>query len=253
MSGVSIELEGVGKTFPDGKRALRGLDLEVKAGAFCSLVGRSGCGKSTALRIVAGLVDASEGRVDLGQHGQQSVPRIGMVFQEAALMPWRRVWSNVYLPLQVRGVSRRQARETVDEALELVGLAAESRRYPRQLSGGMKMRVSIARAIVQNPSVLLMDEPFGALDELTRWKLNDELLRLWGLKRWTVLFVTHSVFESVYLSQKVAVMTDAPGRLAGAVDVGAAYPRGEGFRVSSEYPSLCSRVSGLLKAGEEQR
>ncbi|MEM9353703.1 MAG: ABC transporter ATP-binding protein [Planctomycetota bacterium] len=248
--GVPLELESVGKTFANGKVAVQRLDLTVAAGGFCSILGRSGCGKSTALRIVAGLVEASEGRVSFGEIGSDTRPRVGMVFQESALMPWRRVWGNVYLPLQVRGVSKKEAREQVDNALALVGLQDESERYPRQLSGGMKMRVSIARAIVQNPSVLLMDEPFGALDEITRWRLNDELLKLWSLKGWTVLFVTHSVFESVYLSQKVAVMSDAPGCVSGSVDVGAAYPRGDAFRVSSEYQSLCSRVSGLLRPAE---
>ncbi|MEM8864647.1 MAG: ABC transporter ATP-binding protein [Planctomycetota bacterium] len=238
---------GVEKRFANGTLALQSLNLGIDRGSFNCFVGPSGCGKSTALRIIAGLTSVTSGEVHWSgsaiRNGQHEV---GFVFQEPTLMPWRRVRDNVRLPLQLRGVSRADSKDAVDEALELVGLADFARAYPRELSGGMKMRVSIARALVTKPDILLMDEPFAALDEMTRFKLNDDLLRLWQERRWTVVFVTHSVYESVYLANRVVVMAPRPGRVVDLVQVDAPHPRDDSFRRSSEYADCCSRVSRSL-------
>jgi NitT/TauT family transport system ATP-binding protein len=251
-----VQLRGVGKSFSGGTTALAGLNLDVGQGEFLSLVGPSGCGKSTALRLVAGLAQptageicwpagASEGRTE---HGRD----VAFVFQEPTLLPWSRVWANVYLPLRLRGESRTAARDRVDEALQLVGLSDFHNAYPRELSGGMKMRVAIARALVTRPKVLLMDEPFAALDEITRSRLNDDLLRLWGEQRWTVMFVTHSVYESVFLSQRIVVMAARPGRIIDEAHVTAPHPREEPFRRTAEYATACERVSNSLRRAVEE-
>lgn len=245
---AAVELAGVEKRFANGTLALESLDLRVEQGSFTCLVGPSGCGKSTALRIVAGLSQASSGDVRVGNTGHQE---IGFVFQEPTLMPWRRVRDNVRLPLQLRGADKSCAREKVDWALDLVGLSDFRDAYPRELSGGMKMRVSIARALVTEPSLLLMDEPFAALDEMTRFRLNDDLLRLWEEQRWSVVFVTHSVYESVYLADRVLVMAPRPGRVVGEVTIEAPRPRDESFRRSAVYGDCCSRVSALLSQANE--
>ncbi|HLM40840.1 MAG TPA: ABC transporter ATP-binding protein, partial [Microvirga sp.] len=209
-----VSLQGVAKTFANGVTALDGFSLDVRAGEFVSLVGPSGCGKSTALRIVAGLSSPTRGRVVWpGGSGEDHRGRIGFVFQEPTLMPWADVADNVWLPLRLRGVSRRDAHGRIGESLALVGLDAFAKAYPRELSGGMKMRVSIARALTVNPRLLLMDEPFGALDEITRFKLNDDLLRLQKTLGCTVVFVTHSIYESAYLSGRIMVMSPRPGRI----------------------------------------
>ena len=206
-----VSLRGVGKLFGSGVRALDGFDLDVREGEFLSLLGPSGCGKSTALRIIAGLSEPSRGTVAWrdaeARHG------LGFVFQEPTLMPWTTVFGNVFLPLKLAGVDRAAAAPRIMAALSRVGLADFADAYPRQLSGGMRMRVSIARALVTAPRVLLMDEPFAALDEITRFKLNDDLVALWRELRMTVVFVTHSVFESVFLSSRIVVMTPRPGRV----------------------------------------
>ena len=243
-----VALRDVGKTFPNGTLALKGLDLEVRQGEFLSLLGPSGCGKSTALRIIAGLSAPTEGRVEWGgaDTRQTKSGRIGFVFQEPTLMPWTTVFNNVRLPLKLAGVAADTARERVSAALERVGLHNFSRVYPRELSGGMRMRVSIARALVTEPALLLMDEPFAALDEITRFKLNDDLLTMWHALGTTVVFVTHSVFESVYLSSRIAVMAAQPGRVFTELPVDAPYPRNADFRTSADYAALCRRTSEAL-------
>jgi NitT/TauT family transport system ATP-binding protein len=242
-----VALEGVGKTFANGVTALDRLNLDVWPGEFVSLLGPSGCGKSTALRIIAGLTEPTCGRVAWPEvpAGRGARSRIGFVFQEPTLMPWASVAANVRLPLKLGGLPA-GSRERVEAALARVGLARFATSYPRELSGGMKMRVSIARALVTEPKLLLMDEPFAALDEITRFRLNNDLLALWQALRKTVVFVTHSVFESVYLSQRIVVMTPRPGRVFTELAVDAPYPRDERFRTSAEYAGFCRRVSEAL-------
>jgi NitT/TauT family transport system ATP-binding protein len=244
-----VRLERVGKTFANGTVALEGLDLVVGEHEFLALLGPSGCGKSTALRLIARLGEASAGRIvwaDAGRHADRARRDIGFVFQEPTLMPWASVWQNVYLPLRLQRVARRAAAPRVEAALAMVGLGGFEGAYPRELSGGMKMRVSIARALVTEPRILLMDEPFAALDEITRFRLNDDLLRLWAAESWTVVFVTHSVYESVYLSNRIAVMAPRPGRVVGEIPIDAPYPRSEAFRTSEPYNAYCRAVSAKL-------
>ena len=210
-------MRNVSKVFSNGTLALKDMSLDVERGEFLSLLGPSGCGKSTALRIIAGLGAASSGGIDWpsSRLNSQGLPQgeIGFVFQEPTLMPWSTVFGNVYLPLKLQGVGKSEARPRVMETLAMVGLADFAEAYPRELSGGMKMRVSIARALVTQPKLLLMDEPFAALDEITRQKLNDDVLRLWRQSGVTVIFVTHSVFESAYLSNRIVVMKARPGQV----------------------------------------
>jgi NitT/TauT family transport system ATP-binding protein len=241
-----VSLRGVGKTFPSGTVALAGLDLTVRAGEFVSLLGPSGCGKSTALRIIAGLTEPTAGAVEWQAGAADSGNRLGFVFQEPTLMPWTNVFNNVLLPLKLKGASAATAGKRVDAALERVGLQKFRDAYPRELSGGMRMRVSIARALVTEPQVLLMDEPFAALDEINRFKLNNDLLQLWQALRMTVVFVTHSVFESVYLSNRVVVMAARPGRIFTELAIDAPYPRDQNFRTSADYAALCRRTSQAL-------
>jgi NitT/TauT family transport system ATP-binding protein len=243
-----VSLRGVGKRFPNGVVALRDATFSVREHEFVSLLGPSGCGKSTALRILAGLIEPSAGDVAWrdGHAPEGSKGEVGFVFQEPTLMPWANVAGNVYLPLKLSGVSRPAATPRITDALTRVGLAAFADAYPRELSGGMKMRVSIARALVTQPTLLLMDEPFAALDEITRFKLNNDLLTLWAAMRQTAIFVTHSVFESVYLSSRIIVMTQRPGRVHAEIAVDAPYPRTEAFRTSPDYAALCRTVSMAL-------
>lgn len=244
-----VSLKSVCKTFANGTIALGGLSLDVHAGEFLSLLGPSGCGKSTALRIVAGLDEPSQGTVDWPQEmANQREHELSFVFQEPTLMPWATVFENVWLPLRLNRVSKADARERILESLDMVGLGQFVESYPRELSGGMKMRVSIARALVTRPKVLLMDEPFAALDEITRFKLNNDLLALWKSFGLTVVFVTHSVFESVFLSERIAVMRSRPGRVADQIEIDASLVRDEAFRTSAEYAGLCRRVSAALHA-----
>jgi NitT/TauT family transport system ATP-binding protein len=219
-----VSLSNVDKTFESGTVALSGLNLDVREGEFVSLLGPSGCGKSTVLRIISGLSPATAGSVTW----PTGEARLGFVFQEPTLMPWADVAANVR------------------QALGRVGLSAFAQSYPRELSGGMKMRVSIARALVTEPQLLLMDEPFAALDEITRFKLNNDLLAVWQAVRRTVIFVTHSVFESVYLSQRIVVLTPRPGRVFTEIPVPAPYPRDENFRTSAEYGGFCRQVAEAL-------
>ena len=244
-----VRLERVGKIFANGTVALSGLDLAIGEHEFLSLLGPSGCGKSTALRLIAGLGQVSAGRIvwapGAGHHDRRR--DIGFVFQEPTLLPWATVWSNVYLPLRLERIARRAAAPRVAAAIAMVGLEGFAEAYPRELSGGMKMRVSIARALITEPRLLLMDEPFASLDEITRFRLNDDLLRLWQAQSWTVVFVTHSVYELVYLSNRIAVMAPRPGRVVGEIEVKPPYPRGEAFRTSEPYNEVCRRVSAKLR------
>jgi NitT/TauT family transport system ATP-binding protein len=247
-----VALRGVGKSFASGTHALAGLDLEIRPGEFLSLLGASGCGKSTALRIIAGLSAPSEGVVewpaDAGTSGknQRGKNGLGFVFQEPTLMPWASVFDNVKLPLDLQGMPSAEMGSRVDAALDHVGLAAFRNAYPRELSGGMRMRVSIARALVTEPELLLMDEPFAALDEITRFKLNDDLLQMSQSLRTTVLFVTHSVFESVYLSSRIVVMTARPGRVFAELSFDPPAQRDSAFRTSAVYAQNCRRASEAL-------
>ena len=243
-----VALRGVAKAFPRGTLALSGFDLNVRAGEFVSLLGPSGCGKSTALRIIAGLSEPTAGNVAWAPSPTPSdgESRIGFVFQEPTLMPWTSVFNNVLLPLKLKGAGADQARGRVVAALERVGLTEFGRAYPRELSGGMRMRVSIARALVTEPALLLMDEPFAALDEITRFKLNNDLLQVWQALATTVVFVTHSVFESVYLSSRIVVMAARPGRVFTELKIDAPYPRDRDFRTSAEYAAFCRRASEAL-------
>jgi NitT/TauT family transport system ATP-binding protein len=242
-----VSLRNVSKTFESGTVALDGFELDVRDGEFVSLLGPSGCGKSTALRIVAGLSAPTSGAVEWPDGEPAAAGRIGFVFQEPTLMPWADVAANVRLPLKLSRAKAAPSHGAVAQALERVGLGDFAGAFPRELSGGMKMRVSLARALVTEPSLLLMDEPFAALDEITRFKLNNDMLALWQMLRRTVVFVTHSVFESVYLSQRIVVMTPRPGRVFTEITIPAAYPREERFRTSAEYAGLCRLVSEALE------
>jgi NitT/TauT family transport system ATP-binding protein len=239
-----VTLHGVAKRFANGTLALDQLDLTIRNGEFVSLLGPSGCGKSTALRLTAGLGEPTRGSISW--RADRNKPEVGFVFQEPTLMPWATVLRNVMLPLELEGVEHRLVKKRATEALERVGLASFRDSYPRELSGGMKMRVSIARALVTDPPLLLMDEPFAALDEITRFKLNNDLLELWREAGHTVIFVTHSVFESVYLSNRIIVMTPRPGRVFTELTVDAPYPRDESFRTSAEYARHCRIASQAL-------
>jgi len=243
-----LALRGVSKAFPNGTLALSNLNFDVRAGEFLSLLGPSGCGKSTALRIIAGLSPPSEGSVEWPAYGMTAdrTSRIGFVFQEPTLMPWASVFDNAALPLVLKGVAAETIAKRVTGALDRVGLAKFAHVFPRELSGGMRMRVSIARALVTEPQLLLMDEPFAALDEITRFKLNNDLLQVWQATGTTVVFVTHSVFESVYLSSRILVMTARPGRISAEVTIEAPYPRDQNFRTSAEYAAYCRRASTAL-------
>ena len=241
-----LVLRGVGKTFSNGVTALENANLTLREGDFVSLLGPSGCGKSTALRIIAGLSLPTSGVLDWRGSAFSGRSNIGFVFQEPTLMPWANVFDNIWLPLRLKGVSRQKAAPAIAQLLERVHLTGFEKAMPRELSGGMKMRVSIARALVTKPRLLLMDEPFAALDEITRFRLNSDLLDLWQEERFTVIFVTHSVFESVFLSRRIVVMAARPGRVFREIDVDAAYPRSEAFRTSPEYAALCRQASDVL-------
>ncbi|MCU0967958.1 MAG: ABC transporter ATP-binding protein [Rubrivivax sp.] len=249
----AVEILSVEKTYPNGTRALLPVDLRVAEGEFVTLLGPSGCGKSTLLKMVAGLLAPSDGRLLLWRRPVSEVEatghRLSFVFQEATLMPWARVQANVRLPLDLAGVPRAEADRRVHDALAMVGLEKFSRQLPRELSGGMQMRVSIARGLVTRPTLLLMDEPFGALDEITRNKLDGDLLELWQRNRLTVVFVTHSIHEAVFLSNRVVVMAARPGRIVDEVAIDEPYPRGPDFRVSTAFSHYAKRLQdSLLRA-----
>ena len=239
-----LTMNHIEKTFAGDVVALRDMHLAVNEGDFLSLLGPSGCGKSTALRLIAGLIHPTRGRIEW--QGGQGVDDLGIVFQEPTLMPWATVAQNVWLPFRLHGKSFAEVSGEIDEALRLVGLENFHEAYPRELSGGMKMRVSIARAMVTKPRLILMDEPFAALDEITRFKLNNDLLELKAAIDCTVVFVTHSVFESVFLSDRIIVMAARPGRVIHELHVDTPYPRHEDFRTSAEYAAHTRAASEAL-------
>jgi NitT/TauT family transport system ATP-binding protein len=245
-----VEIRAADKVFANGTRALGPVDLTVRDGEFVTLLGPSGCGKSTLLNMIANLIAPSSGQLawwrkgfdDVGEPGRKLV----MVFQDATLMPWARVQRNVRLPLDLARMSRTEGDARVADALELVGLTGFEASYPRQLSGGMQMRVSIARALVTEPNLLLMDEPFGALDEITRTKLDADLIRLWWRKKLTVVFVTHSIYEAIFLSTRVVVMAARPGRVLKDVVIDEPHPRTDDFRVTQKFAGYAKVLSELL-------
>ena len=239
-----LRMAHIDKTFSGGVAALRQMELNVHKGDFISLLGPSGCGKSTALRLIAGLMRPTAGRIVW--EGGAGPDDLGVVFQEPTLMPWATVEQNVWLPFRIRGQSLPSCRTRIHEALSLVGVEDFAARYPRELSCGMKMRVSIARALVTRPRIILMDEPFAALDEITRQKLNDDLLNLKVKTGATVIFVTHSVFESVFLSDRILVMAARPGRVIGEIEVAQSYPRGIEWRTSPDYARIARQTSDML-------
>jgi NitT/TauT family transport system ATP-binding protein len=245
-----VVLEGVTKTFKGGTTALQGIDLAIEPGEFVSLIGPSGCGKSTLLRVIGDLIEPSSGRVEVnGKPARRArVDRdYGIVFQDAVLYDWRTVGRNIALPLELAGWDRRRRRERVREMLDLVELGAFESHHPWQLSGGMQQRVSIARALSFDPALLLMDEPFGALDEMTRERLNNELLRIWQQSGSTIVFVTHSIAEAVFLSTRVLVMSARPGRIVGDFAVPFAYPRRPELRFDPAFAELSGHVSESLR------
>ena len=239
-----VGVRGVSKVFANGVEALANVSLEVQAGEFLSVLGPSGCGKSTLLRLIAGLAEPTTGTIDWSDDSGRA--DLGFVFQEPTLMPWATALANVALPLKLRGMAKSEREARAAEALDNVGLKGFERVWPRELSGGMKMRVSLARALVLQPRLLLMDEPFAALDEITRHRLNDDLLELWQRSGVTIVFVTHSVFESVFLSQRIVVMSARPGRVSAELAVTTPYPRSQAFRTSAEYAAWCRQASSRL-------
>jgi NitT/TauT family transport system ATP-binding protein len=239
-----VSLHNISKIYPNGVTALKNINLDVRAGETLTLLGPSGCGKSTILRLLEGLAQPSGGKIFW--HDEQIKNNLGAVFQEATLMPWATVFDNVYLPLRLKGHSRINATAAVEESLENVGLGHFAKALPRELSGGMKMRCAIARALVTKPSLILMDEPFAALDEVTRFRLNDDLLRLKEKLKATIIFVTHSVFESVFISTRIVVMSKMQGAIVEDFQVDSTIQRDENFRLSPRFNELSRQASTAL-------
>ena len=250
-----VQVRRAAKAFEDGTRAIDEVSLALADNEFVSLIGPSGCGKSTLLRLIAGLAAPSAGEIDWWGSPSRDTPasrqQVVFVFQSPTLMPWARVAENVRLPLELKSVPRVEIAARVAQALKIVGLDGFERHYPHQLSGGMRMRVSIARALVNEPRLLLMDEPFGALDEITRHRLDEQLMHLWLERRFSALFVTHSIYEAVYLSTRVLVMSARPGRIVGEVPIDEPFPRSAGFRVTERFAHHCADVMRLLAAADQ--
>ena len=240
-----LSLRGVAKTFPNGVTALSGLDLDVRRGETLTLLGPSGCGKSTVLRLIAGLARPSAGALQWADPDVSG--NLGVVFQEPTLLPWASVFDNVWLPLRLRDQSRTAARPHIMEALARVGLADFADALPRELSGGMKMRCAIARALVTRPTLIVMDEPFAALDEPTRFRLNDDLVTLKKDLDATIVFVTHSVFEAAFLSTRIVVMSRPRGAIIAKIDIDPTLARNDAFRTSTEFAEICRRASDALR------
>jgi NitT/TauT family transport system ATP-binding protein len=252
MSAVpTVELSGVTKRFGEGPLVLDRVSLAAQSGEFISLIGPSGCGKSTLLRLIAGLTPPTAGTVSVtGSAPDGAATGLAFVFQEPTLLPWLTVAGNVELPQKLRGIAAGERRATRDRVLELVRLSEKRDAFPRQLSGGQKMRVSIARALALAPKILLLDEPFGALDEMTREHLNEELLAIREQAAWTAFFVTHSVAEAVFLSSRIFVMAAKPGRIHQEVAVPLPWPRTADTRLSREYHDAVAHVSRILRSVE---
>ncbi len=243
-----VALSGVSKRYGSNPPVLENIDLTIAKGEFISLIGPSGCGKSTLLKLISGLSSTSEGSILVdGMTPLNARETISYIFQDATLLPWRTVTRNVGLGLELEHVSREVREAKVQSLLELVGLSHVARSYPRQLSGGMKMRVSVARALATTPRLLLMDEPFGALDEMTRDRLNEELLRLRQEQSWTAVFVTHSVAEAVFLSTRIVVLAPSPGRIASEISIDLPFPRTSMTRESPEFEAYVTDVSRVLR------
>jgi NitT/TauT family transport system ATP-binding protein len=236
-----LSFENIAKTYPGGTTALQHVNLDIRHGEFVTVVGPSGCGKSTLLRIASGLESHTSGTSTVNP------THLGYVFQDATLLPWRTVAQNVELVLELSGRPKSERRQVARDAIERVGLAGFEAHLPRQLSGGMRMRVSLARSLTLQPDLFLFDEPFGALDEITRERLNDELITLFTAHRFGALFITHSVSEAVYLSTKVVVMSGRPGTIAAAFDVPFSYPRSPELRFAPEFAALSGEVSAALR------
>ena len=253
---MAIEALSVEKVYANGTQALRPVNLSIAEGEFITLLGPSGCGKSTLLKMVAGLIEPSDGRLLLWRKPVNKLASTGKhlsyVFQEATLMPWNSVLKNVRLPLELEGVPSREADRRVAAALQRVGLEKFADALPRELSGGMQMRASIARGLVVEPNLLLMDEPFGALDEITRNALDSDLLDLWQRHQWTVMFVTHSIHEAVFLSQRVIVMAARPGRVVADIKIDEPFPRDESFRLSKRFSEYAMHLHHLLVAASQE-
>jgi NitT/TauT family transport system ATP-binding protein len=249
MSIPEISFRAVGKRFSSAPSpVLEGISFSVERGEFVSIIGPSGCGKSTLLKLVAGLSPCTNGEIQVnGMTPANAREIVSFVFQDATLLPWRTVQKNVALALELEGRTREEISSTTEKLLHLVGLSHVAESYPRQLSGGMKMRASIARALATRPRILLMDEPFAALDEMTRDRMNEELLRLRAAHNWTALFVTHSVAEAVFLSSRVMILAPNPGRVVHDLTVDLPYPRTSDMRESKQFDDLVNRTSKLLR------
>ena len=245
MTAPALSFSGVDMTYPDGTEALENIDLSVRPGEFVTVVGPSGCGKSTLLKIASGLLEHTGGTVDVERE------RIGYVFQDATLLPWRTVQKNVELLSELHGVDGSERTKRAQKAIDLVGLTGFEKHHPKRLSGGMRMRVSLARSLTLEPTVFLFDEPFGALDEITRERLNSEVISLFRNKGFAGLFITHSITEAVFLSTRVAVMSARPGRIIDEFDVPFAYPREPELRFDPEFAELSGRVSKSLRGGSQ--
>jgi NitT/TauT family transport system ATP-binding protein len=241
-TGVALAFRDIRMIYKDGTEAIRSASFDVRPGELVSIVGPSGCGKSTLLKIASGLVETSAGEVDVDTES------VGYVFQDATLLPWRTVMRNVELLLELHGMGKDERRKIAQEQIDLVGLTGFESHFPKRLSGGMKMRVSLARALTRNPKVFLFDEPFGALDEITRERLQDELINIFTAERFAGLFITHSILEAVYISTRVLVMSARPGRIAAEYEVPFPYPRGPEVRYSPEFAELTGRISATLRA-----
>ena len=243
-----LDIKGTSKTFESGTHALEPVTLQVSEGSFVALVGPSGCGKSTLLRIIAGLLSGTSGSVGHNLNDDVIASDIGFVFQDPTLMPWATIAENVAIPLRLRlkGLGNAEIEKRAQEVLAWVGLDAFKNTFPRELSGGMRMRASIARALTTQPSLLLLDEPFAALDEFTRAQLNEDLLTLWKNQRWTGIFVTHSIREAVFLAERVVVMSPRPGRVVADIEIPFVYPRTPDLRNDHAFSDICADISNRL-------